>query len=161
MNQLGEAYRYGLSVKQIVDIFTTKSQFTGTYPSTFSRQDLAINLVNNIVKDGATAAVKQSAVSDIILAMDYGLSVGDVIYNVFGNLAKFPYTDPSWGRTAKQFANQIAVAKMYTDTLSQSTGNLGILKSVLTPVTADTDVSSNTAMASLIGVALIDSAMLA
>jgi hypothetical protein len=120
---------------------------------------LAINLVNNIVKDGATEAVKQSAVSDIVLAMDYGLSVGDVIYNVFGNLAKFPYTDPSWGRTAQQFANQIAVAKVYTDTLSQSTGNLGILKSVLTPVNADTDVSSNSAMASLIGVALIDSAM--
>jgi hypothetical protein len=159
MNQLGEAYRYGLSVKQIVDIFTTKSQFTGTYPSTFSRQELAINLVNNIVKDAATAAVKQSAVNDIILAMDYGLSVGDVIYNVFGNLAKFPHTDPSWGRTAKQFANEIAVAKMYTDTLSQSTANLGILKSVLTPVTADTDVSSTTAIASLIGVALIDSTM--
>jgi hypothetical protein len=147
MNQLAEAYRYGLSVKQIVDIFTTKSQFTGTYPSTFSRQELAINLVNNIVKDSATAGDKQAAVNDIIIAMDFGLSVGDVIYNIFGNLAKFPYTDPSWGRTAKQLANEIAVAKMYTDTLSQSTDNLGILKSVLTSVTADTDVRSNTAMA--------------
>jgi hypothetical protein len=97
--------------------------------------------------------------AEIIIAMDFGLSVGDVIYNIFGNLAKFPYTDPSWGRTAKQLANEIAVAKMYTDTLSQSTDNLGILKSVLTSVTADTDVSSNTAMASLIGVALIDSTM--
>jgi hypothetical protein len=120
---------------------------------------LAINLVNNIVKDGATAAVKQSAVNDITLAMEYGLSVGDIIYNVFGNLAKFPFTDPTWGRTAKQFVNEIAVAKLYTDTLSQSTTNLGILKSVLTTVTADTDVSSNTAMANLIGMALIDSAM--
>jgi hypothetical protein len=159
MNQLAEAYRYGLSVKQIVDIFTTKPQFTGTYPSTFSRQELAINLVNNIVKDSAAAGVKQGAVNDIILAMDFGLSVSDVIYNVFGNLAKFPHTDPSWGRTAKQFANEIAVAKVYTDTLSQSTANLGILKSVLTPVTADTDISSTTAIASLIGVALIDSTM--
>ena len=159
MNQLAEAYRYGLSVKQIVDVFTTKSQFTTTYPSTFSRQELAINLVNNIVKDSATAAVKQSAVNDITLAMEYGLSVGDVIYNVFGNLAKFPFTDPIWGRTAKQFVNEIAVAKLYTDTLSQSTTNLGILKSVLTNVTADTDVSANTAMANLIGVALIDSAV--
>ena len=32
--------------------------------------------------------------NDITLAMEYGLTVGDVIYNVFGNLAKFALTDP-------------------------------------------------------------------
>jgi hypothetical protein len=159
MDQLAEAYRYGLSVKQIVDIFTTKSQFTSTYPITFSRQELAINLINNIVKDSATAAIKQTAVSDIVTALDYGLSVGDVIYNVFGNLAKFSYSDTSWGQTAKQFANEIAVAKVYTDSLNQSTANLGMLKSVLSPVTADSDVSSTTAIVNLIGLALIDGAM--
>ncbi len=158
MDQLAAAYRYGLTVKQIVDIFTTKPQFTNTYPTTFSTQELAINLVNNIVKDSASAAVKQQAVNDITDAMNLAhWTVGDVIYQVFGNLATLPQTDASWGKTAKQFANEIAVAKTYTDTLNQSTVNLGTLKSILAPVTADTDVSSYGAIANLIGMALIDS----
>ncbi|MBD8049687.1 hypothetical protein [Limnohabitans radicicola] len=161
MDQLAAAYRYGLTIKQIVDIFTTKPQFTNTYPTTLSTQELAINLVNNIVKDSASAAVKQQAVNDIMDAMNLvHWTVGDVIYQVFGNLATLPQTDASWGRTAKQFANEIAVAKTYTDTLNQSTVNLGTLKSILAPISADTDVSSYNVVVNLIGMALIDSTTL-
>ncbi len=155
MDQLAEAWRYGLSVKQIVDIFTTKPQFTGVYAPSLSSAELATALVNNIVKDSATPAHKAEAIKDIQDAMAIGWTVGDVIYQLFGNVAKLPYTDASWGDTAKQFANEIAVAETYTDTLSQSTTDLTTLQSVITPVSHLTDVSTLDLQISLIGQALL------
>ena len=157
MDQLAEAYRYGLSVKQIVDIFTTKSQFTDVYPTSLSHAQLAQALVNNIVKTSASEATKQAAVKDITDAMTLAKwTVGQVIYQVFGNLANFAYSDPMWGNTAKQFANQIAVAKTYTDTLGQSTSDLATLKSVMAPVSHLSDVSTQELQISLIGQALLN-----
>jgi len=155
MDQLAQAYSYGLSVKEIVEIFTTKSQFTSVYAPTLSNQDLATQLVNNIIKTSATAEAKSSAVNDIQAALDSGWTVGRVIFQVFGNLAKMPLTDPSYGNTTKQFNNQIAVAKYYTDTLNQSTTDLETLRDVVQSVTSSTDVSTDASIAQLIGVALL------
>ena len=155
MDQLAEAYNYGLSVKEIVDIFTTKSQFTSVYASTLSNQDLATQLVNNIIKTSATETVKASAVADIKAALDIGWTVGRVIFQVFGNLARMPLTDPFYGNTTKQFNNQIAVAKYYTDTLNQSTTDMETLKDIVQSVSSSTDVSTDAAIAQLIGVALL------
>ncbi len=155
MDQLAEAYNYGLSVKDIVDIFTTKSQFTSVYAPTLSNQDLATQLVNNIIKSSATTEVKANATADIQAALDIGWTVGRVIFQVFGNLAKMPLTDPSFGNTTKQFNNQIAVAKYYTDTMNQSTTDLETLRDVVQSVSSSTDVSSDAAIAQLIGVALL------
>lgn len=78
-----------------------------------------------------------------------------MIYTVFGNLANQPQTDPTWGGTAKQFANQLAVANYYTETLNQSTDDVDTLRDVLKFVGADTDVSTNAAIVELIGVGLL------
>ena len=164
MDQLAEAYTYGLSVKEIVDIFTTKSQFTSVYAPTLSNQDLATELVTNIIKTSATAEARTSAVNDIKAALDIGWTVGRVIFQVFGNLAKMPLTDPFYGNTTKQFNNQITVAKYYTETLNQSTTDLETLRDVVQSVSSSTDVSTDAAIAQLIGVALLtggDSQMLA
>ncbi|MBD8049704.1 hypothetical protein [Limnohabitans radicicola] len=156
MDQLAAAYRAGMSVKQIVDVFTTKSQFTDVYPTSLSHGQLAQALVNNIVKTSASDATKQQAVKDITDAMDQAnWTVGQVIYQVFGNLANFAYSDATWGNTAKQFANEIAVAKTYTDTLSQSTTDLATLRSVMAPVSHLSDVSTPDLQITLIGQALL------
>ncbi len=155
MDQLAEAYRYGLSVKQIVDIFTTKKQFTDVYSPSLSHSDLATQLVNNIVKNSASASAKTEAIADIKGALDIGWTVGDVIYTVFGNLAHKDLSDPNWGNTAKQFNNEIAVAKYYTEVLNQSTTDLETLRDVIQPVTQFTDVSSDVVIAQLVGVALM------
>ena len=159
MDQLAEAYRYGLSVKKIVDIFTTKTQFTDVYPANLSHKDMATQLVNNIVKESASASLKTEAIADIKGALDLGWSVGDVIYTVFGNLAHKPLTDISWGNTVKQFNNEIAVAKYYTEVLNQSTTDLETLRDAIQPVTQLTDVSSDAIVAHLIGVALLTGGM--
>jgi hypothetical protein len=154
MDQLSEAYNAGLSVKTIVNIFTTKSQFTSTYPTTLSNVQLAQKLITNIVKNSATTQNKNAAIKDITDALNYGLSVGDVIYNVFGNLAnKFP-TDPNWGGTALQLQKQTTVAKYLTEAMDYRTADLTKLQSVLTNVTPQTDVSTTAALVKLIGVAL-------
>lgn len=155
MDQLAEAYRYGLSVKQIVDIFTTKQQFTDVYSPGLSHTDLATQMINNIVKNSATTTAKNQAIADIKGALDIGWSVGDVIYTVFGNLVHKSSTDANWGNTAKQFSNEITVAKYYTETLNQSTTDLETLKDVIQPVTQSTDVSTDAVVAQLIGVALM------
>ena len=155
MDQLAEAYRYGLTVKQIVDIFTTKKQFTDVYSPSLSHSDLATQLVNNIVKNSASASAKTEAIADIKGALDIGWTVGDVIYTVFGNLAHKDLSDPNWGNTAKQFNNEIAVAKFYTEVLNQSTTDLETLRDVIQPVTQSTDVSSDVVIAQLVGVALM------
>jgi hypothetical protein len=155
MDQLAEAYRYGLSVKKIVDIFTTKTQFTDVYSPTLSHADTATLLVTNIVKNSATSTAKTEAIADIKGALDIGWTVGDVIYTVFGNLAHKSLTDTNWGSTAKQFNNEIAVAKYYTETLNQSTTDLETLRDVIQPVTQTTNVSTDAVMAQLIGVALM------
>jgi hypothetical protein len=154
MNQLAEAYNFGLSLKEIVNIFTTKHQFTDVYPTTLSHQALASELVTQIVKSSAGDAAKQEARGDIQAALDFGLSVGDVIYNVFGNLAHKPLNDPTWGNTARQFDNEIAVARYYTETLHASTTDLGTLRAVIAPVTPATDISTPALIEALIHAAL-------
>jgi hypothetical protein len=199
MDQMAEAYRYWLpqykdgTVKQIVEAFTTKSQFTSVYPQALYRTEggkyyayahdaslagnplvrgaevskavfdtqmasLAQGLVATIVKTSASEATKGAAAADIQAALGLGgdWTIGKVIYTVFGNLASKPLSDPTWGGTAKQFANQVAVAKYYTDTLSQSTDDVTTLRSVMAAVTNTTDVSNTDAIASLIGVALLN-----
>jgi Ca2+-binding RTX toxin-like protein len=155
MDQLAEAYRYGLSVKQIVDIFTTKTQFTDVYSPALSHADMATQLVNNIVKNSATSDAKSEAIADIKGALDIGWTVGDVIYTVFGNLAHKSLNDTTWGNTARQFNNEIAVAKYYTEVLNQSTTDLETLRDVIQPVTQSTDVSSDIVVAQLIGISLM------
>jgi methionine-rich copper-binding protein CopC len=150
MGQLAEATHAGLSLQDIVEIFTTKSQFTSVYPTTLTNKELATKLVENIVKASASEATKVSAAADIEAALGLGWSRGKVIYTVFGNLASKPLTDTVWGGTAKQFANQVAVARHFTETLEGDTTNVGRLQAVLGNVTKDSDVSSTAKLSQLL-----------
>jgi hypothetical protein len=153
MGQLAEAVNYGLSLPQIVEIFTTKPQFTGVYPTTMSNRELASTLVNNIVKTSATEAARTEAINDIetVLSPDIGWSRGKMLYTVFGNLASKPLTDPVWGGTAKQFQNQLAVARYFTEEMSVATETLATLRGVIGGVTPDTDVSTTEKIVQIIG----------
>jgi hypothetical protein len=150
MDQLAEAYRFGYSVKQIVDVFITKPQFTDTYSAALSHLELAERLVANIVGDSASLATKNAAVQDIKGALDGGWSRGDVIYTIFGNLGKKAVTDTVWGDTAKLFQNQMAVAKHFTETLDFSTTDLTTLRDALDQVSSKSDIASEDLMTQLI-----------
>jgi len=67
----------------------------------------------------------------MLFTLDSGQSIGELIYTLFGNLAAVLTSHPLFGNTALQFANQVAGAQYYTDTLSQSTTSLDTLHSVL------------------------------
>ena len=157
MNQLAEAYRSGMSVKQIVDVFTTKKQFTDTYPKTLSHQQMATMLVGNIVKTSASSAAKDSAILDITAALNIGWTAGDVLYSVFGNLASKAAEDVLWGNTVRQFNHQIAVARTYTEIMDQSTTDLMTLRSAVAQVTELSDIVTLEAQVSLIGQSLLES----
>ncbi|GAA4413034.1 Calx-beta domain-containing protein [Quisquiliibacterium transsilvanicum] len=156
MDQLADASRFGMSVRQIVDVFTSKSQFTEVYPATLSNAQLGVALAENIIKDSASPQAKAEAATQIRDSLDYGWTVGQMIHQVFGNLGAKPYDDPIWGGTALQFHNQIQVSKYYTEVLNQSTTDLATLRAVIDPVTQFSDVSSDAALATLVGVALFD-----
>ena len=141
MGQLIEAAEWGLSIKEIVNIFTTKPQFTDTYPVSMSNADFATKLVENVVGASATSQAKQEAVNDIVSALSLpNWTRGDVIYAVFNNLAKKPESDTKWYGTAKKMANQVAYAKYYTESMLQNNTDLKILRRVI----ASVDEKSNT-----------------
>jgi hypothetical protein len=151
MGQLAEAVNFGLPLNQIVDIFTSKKQFTDVYPTTMSNRELATQLVNNIVKNSANTATKTAAIDDIDAALGIGWSRGKMLYTVFGNLASKPLTDPTWGSTAKQFQNQLAVARYFTEDMGVATETLATLRGVIADVTPDTDVSTVDKIVQIIG----------
>jgi hypothetical protein len=74
-----------------------------------------------------------------------------MLYTVFGNLANMPLNDPTWGNTAKQFQNQLAVSRYYTEVLAVDTTDLARLQGVLTSITPDTDVSTVEKIVQIIG----------
>ena len=57
MGQLLEAANAGMSIKAIVNVFTTKTQFTEVYPNSLSNADFARKLVDNVVGASATTGV--------------------------------------------------------------------------------------------------------
>jgi Ca2+-binding RTX toxin-like protein len=155
MDQMASAYNYGLSVKEIVNIFTTKPQFTSTYALSLSNTELATSLVANIVKNSASVATKAEAVKDMVAALDYGMTRGEMIYQVFGNLANMPLDNTKWGDTTRLFRNQTEVGRYFTEVMHNGSTELATLKAVVGQVTHTTDVSTPEAIASLIGVALV------
>lgn len=146
MDQLAEAHQAGLSIDRIVEIFITKPQFTDTYPTTLSHQALATRLVENIVGESASVSVREAAASDIQGALDLGWSRAKVIVTVFGNLGAKPVTDPEWGSTSRLFANQILVAKAYTEILSLGSTQLDELRAILDFVPFDASLSADQAV---------------
>jgi hypothetical protein len=143
MSQLVEAADSGLSVKQIVNIFTTKPQFLETYPASLTHQEYAQKLVDNVVGSSATAAAKAEAVADIIAALSppANWTRGDITYAIFNNLAKKPANDANWAGTAQKMAKQVAYAKHYTDTMKGATIDLTELRAVVKTVTESSSVN--------------------
>lgn len=148
--QLQAAVESGLSTQQIVNIFTQKSQFYSTYPPADSDADFANKMVSNVIKDAVGTSLKTQAVNDILAGLGAGMSRGDVVYRVFGNLMAI--TDPAnaYFAVARQLSNEATVAKYFTEVLQGSTDNLSLLQGVIRAVTFDSDVSSVQQIASLI-----------
>jgi hypothetical protein len=154
LDQLAEAYDFGFTTKEIVNIYTTKDAFTARYPNFLTSSDFATNLVNNVVGSSASAAAKAEAVADITAALNSGLTRGDVIFNVFSNLAALPVTDATWGGTAQLLANQVDVARFVTQDLLVNSTNTAVLRDYLNGVTQDpaTVQTAITAAQGLVGV---------
>jgi hypothetical protein len=144
MGQLLEAANAGMSIKAIVNVFTTKTQFTDVYPTTLTNQEFASKLVDNVVGSSATAASKAAAVSDIVAALKLPTwTRGDVVHAVFNNLATKPATDPDWAGTAKKMANQVQYAKYFTETMAVDTLDLPKLRAVVGAVTESSTVAGD------------------
>lgn len=151
MDQIAQAYRAGATVRQIVDAFISKSQFTDTYPLSLSHRALAEKLVANVVGNSASAANRADAVSAIEQTLNNGAPRGQVIFTVFGNLASKPLEGDPWSGTALQFQKQVMAAKVYTDVLSMASQDLSVLRSVVAKVTPDSDIGTTDAVVQLIG----------
>jgi len=148
MSQLAAASESGMSVKAVVEVFTTKPQFTSAYPVFLTSAQFAERLVQNVVGDSASNAAKLEATADVEAALNAGWSRGEVIYTIFNNLAVKSFEDALWGGTARQLANQVAVAQYYTEegVAGNATTDLATLRAVLSQVDAQTDVSSPAAI---------------
>lgn len=152
MNQLDDAYGAGMSTKDIVNVYTTKPQFTSQYPTFLTNEQFAQKLIANVVGTSASAQALAAAEADVVGALNAGWSRGDVIFQIFSNLAAKPHDDAEWGNTAKMFANKVAVAQYLTEVKMVNTEDLGVLSGYLANVTAESDTSSNEAIEQLVTV---------
>ena len=142
LSQLQQATAAGMTVQQIVNVFTTKPQFLEIYPSTLSNEAFAQKLVDTVVGGSASVQAKAQAVGDITAALSVpGWTRGDITYAIFNNLAGKPTDDPLWAGTAKKMANQVAYAKHYTETLQGDSTEVAMLRSVVNAVTQDSPLS--------------------
>lgn len=137
MNQLNDAYNAGMTTKQIVNVYTTKPQFEAQYPRFESNEQFAAKLIENVVGASATAEAKAQAVADVIGSLNAGWTKGDVVYQIFTNLAAKDKADPEWGATAQMLENKVAVAAYVTEELGVNTTDLTKLASLIANVTAD------------------------
>ena len=142
LSQLQQATAAGMTVQQIVNVFTTKPQFLEIYPASLSSQEFAQKLVDTVVGGSASAQAKSQAAGDITAALSLpGWTRGDITYAIFNNLAGKPADDPLWAGTAKKMANQVAYAKHYTETLQGDTTEVALLRSAVSAVTQDSPVT--------------------
>ena len=130
MNQLDEAYSFGLTTQEIVNIYTLKPQFTSKYPAFFSSEQFANALIQNVIGNSASDSAKAEAKADIIGALNANFSRGDIIYQIFTNLAAKDPADPVWGKLSVTLANKVAVSKFATEELLNQDANESILNSV-------------------------------
>lgn len=130
MSQLDEAYSFGLTTKEIVNIYTTKPAFTAKYPTFFTNEQFANALIANVVGNSASDAAKAEAKADIIAALNAGLSRGDIIFNIFTNLAAKDPSDAMWGNTSVMLANKVEVARYATEELLINDADTGVLANV-------------------------------
>ena len=150
LQQLREAVESGLSTQQIVNIFTTKREFTDVYSPFLANQAFATLIVNNVIKSSASDAAKTQAVNDIVAALGAGLSRGDVVFQVFNNLASITESTNIYFGVAQQFRNQVVVASYYTEQLGGAATDVRTLQSVIRNVTNNTDVSTPSAIETVI-----------
>lgn len=136
LNQLDDAYGAGMTTKEIVNVYATKPQFLAQYPSFLSNEQFADKLIENVVGASATAAAKTEAKADVVGALNEGWTKGDVVFQIFTNLANKPTTDALWGATAQMFNNKVEVAQYATETLLINTTDLAQLRALVANVTA-------------------------
>lgn len=142
MDQLLDAANAGMSIKAIVNVFTTKPQFKETYPDSLSNQEYAQKLVDNVVGTSASAAAKAEAVADIVAALSLpNWTRGDITYIIFNNLANKSVEDIQWGPTAAKMANQVIYAKYFTEVAKVDSEALSVLRSAITNVNHLTSTS--------------------
>ncbi|NMM78534.1 hypothetical protein [Acidovorax sp. SRB_24] len=136
--QIVQAYEAGMTTQQIVNVYTTKEQFTKLYPTSQTNKEFAAALVKSVASASTSATVTAKAAADIEAALTAGLTKGDVIYNVLGNLAKLDVTNADWGTTVAQINNKIAVAKALTEgAKALNTTDVALLQGPLKGVTQD------------------------
>jgi pullulanase len=143
--QLVEAAQVGMSVQRIVNVFTTKAQFTDTYPEALSHEAFARALVDNVVGDSASEASKAEARADIVAALSppANWTRGDITYAIFRNLARKPASDAQWAATAQRMRQQVTLARHFTETMQVDTTDLSTLRAVIRSVNEGTDLSGD------------------
>lgn len=154
MDIIAQSYRAGAPVRQIVDAFLRTDLFQSVYPSSLGPDAMAAQLVESVVRSSASAEAKVIASTQIASFVKAGSPLTDVVMAVFGALAAVPASGDLWSGTARQFANQIAAARYYTEVMDQSATDVSTLQSVLRAV-GDVPAMTESALVELIGLGLL------
>lgn len=127
------------------DLSKTDS-FLSIYPVALTNDEFAGQFVANFIGSTASDAAKAYVKDEVVKSLNAGVSRGDTLFNVVVALQSVPDGDPTFGTTKKAFENKVAVADYYAVTKLGTATDLATLHNVIAGVTASSDVSSSTAL---------------
>lgn len=127
------------------DLSKTDS-FLSIYPAALTNDEFAGKFVANFIGSTASDAAKAYVKDEVVKSLNAGVSRGDTLFNVVVALQSVPDGDPTFGTTKKAFENKVAVADYYAVTKLGTATDLATLHNVIAGVTASSDVSSSTAL---------------
>lgn len=127
------------------DLSKTDS-FLSIYPVALTNDEFAGKFVANFIGSTASDAAKAYVKDEVVKSLNAGVSRGDTLFNVVVALQSVPDGDPTFGTTKKAFENKVAVADYYAVTKLGTATDLATLHNVIAGVTASSDVSSSTAL---------------
>lgn len=158
LNEFALAIERGDSVSSIYKAVMASSfaQSSGLYPSYLSNEQFATRFVENLAGTSLAGDAKAQAIAYVKGQLDASTVTPDsakraaVVESVINLLDTIDAAEATFGAAAKQFDNRVTVATYYSIEFGGSATSLSGLQSVVNNVTNTTDVSTSTAIMTVI-----------
>lgn len=147
LNELVAIVDGGGSLADVATELTTRSEWTSRYPAFQTAEEFAAEWLGNIVPEASADAITEGT-AVVVGLINGGASFADIITEGATFLAALSETDASFGTSAGNFNNRVAVAEYYTVTLENSNQS----NEAFSGVTSD-DATVTTANSALDGTA--------
>jgi len=119
LNELVAIINGGGTLADVADNLTTRDEWTSRYPSFQTAEEFAAEWLGNLVPEASAEALAEGT-AVVVGLINGGASFGAIITEAQTFLAGLDEADASFGTSAGNFNNKVAVATHHTVTLEQT-----------------------------------------